>query len=344
MKNNEILLDALNDIDEALIIDIDYKGQKNRRRWPYYMGALIVVIIAFILLIPYMILKNPHGAYGRLNVRAGTTISEGSEQFPSKVWFENYKAEIYREDEIIGEDSLIVDLNDSLTLPVYRNQGDVIREGIGWGISLYLTEEEINSIVDRTVKILGIKEVNRKVEKVLNFPGGKSDLFSNEIQDIVAECENDITVTVVRDGTIYIHYMKPHYVETPDAAKNADSSDSNQELIKKLNCEYQMMIGMRNSVWYYAPNEYWNESERGVYYVFEDSGSTREKVVNRYLYYAAFCVDSDNSLAQLSIHNYFCCSEYMGDYPIITLDAARQLLHDGHYYTSCEHYIKSVPI
>lgn len=320
MKNNEILLDVLNDIDQSLIPDVNYEEKHYRRKWPYLIGALVVMLVIFILLVPYLMLRDPRGAYGRLDIRVSPVVKDGVEKFPSKVIFKEGMSEIYKIDEIIVDKELIINELDNLSkLPLYKD--------LRFAENIYLSKEDINSILDRVVKLMQVKK----------------PLLSYKEQGVTAECENGVIITVTHDGIINIRFKE---ITSEESSVNGKGGvDDGQKLIKELNDRYQKLLGMRNPVWYYAPGKQWGNSECGVYYVFDDKGSAREKAINWHLHYAAFYIDGNNSLVQLTIYNYFCTSEYMGDYPIITMDKAKELLFAGHYYTSCkEEYLKSESI
>ncbi len=346
MKKNEKLLDAISLVDSSLIPELENAYEKPHRKWPVLLGALIVVVAAFFLLIPYFVNKYPFSPYVHIVTNGETSVREGIDAFTSKVWFREYTMEgvsVAKTSDLdmFENDAVIVDATAITRLPVYRNIGKLTTKGLNGGTSLCLSEEDINLALEKTLAIIGKKEAERRLIYVEDAPGGNYDSFSEEIEGIKAICKDESSVTVNRNGAIYI-YDTAKEVTYAGLYNNYSISDpDNVKMLEEIYKRYAVLTGIRNPKWYLTYEGDNNNLGVKNYYLYEDADELRDEVVNHDLRYAVFSIEKDGSIKRISIYNDDCISEYMGDYPLITVNEARELLKAGGYYTSVQKkYIK----
>ena len=86
------------------------------------------------------------------------------------------------------------------------------------------------------------------------------------------------------------------------------------------------------------------------YYLYDGGGDVVEDILNYNYNHMRFGVDESGNTSVIWLINNLACAEKIGDYPIISADAAKELLITGNYVTSVpydfpgEEYIAAVEL
>lgn len=106
------------------------------------------------------------------------------------------------------------------------------------------------------------------------------------------------------------------------------------EAAEYLMQEYAKLLGMENPQINISGGDYNIESDQSYQiYFYDASGDDIDRIINYNFYSTQFCSSHDGTLRLIWIDRPD-LSQKMGDYPIITADAARELLCSGSYITS----------
>lgn len=217
------------------------------------------------------------------------------------------------------------------SLPVFKNK---VYEG--WtsqgGIFIYLSEEEMKNMIETAAQLLDKEIASMKTETDMFIQRGASEdgypsqeAFENaetKAFKVNAECSDGTKISIYGDGSLKIE-LDPA-VQLPDGY-SLDAAEATQKTMEYLYEQYAKLLQYSDPAFY---------SDTLYNYVYDKGGDLTQNILNYYLSNARFCVNGEGGLWIIYIDNHFCSSEYMGDYPIISYDEAKQLLKEGNYVTS----------
>lgn len=225
--------------------------------------------------------------------------------------------------------------NDIKTLPVFKNKSPLnLRE---LNRKPILTAEEMTKQAKNIAKVMGIK-----VKEITVYPT-EEDLKASEEKTgekrdntiyWVTALGEDFSVRVGTDGDVTIEFEPG--IDLPDKynfAYTQTNRDEAEEVVKYLAEEYEYIIDMKEpdlKIW----GSYNFDGELGLRYdIYEGDGDLKNNIINYNFTTVSFSPNENGELGGIYI-NKVDISDKVGDYPIITVDKAKELLSAGNYFTS----------
>ena len=219
-------------------------------------------------------------------------------------------------------------------LPVFRNQ---VFKGFlsSGGIFIYLSEEEMKTIAENTAYILGTEitsmdtRYGEYVERTDDYP--TQEAFESApmmAHEVTAQCADGTEIRVDGAGGIRIELGTP--VHFPEDC-GFDTPERENAAMEFLAEKYRDLLQFENPSFF---------GDSGYHCIYDKSGDEVQQILNYCMYIARFCIYDygdmyDNGdMYLIYFDNGFVSSEYMGDYPVITLDKAQEMLLEGKYVTT----------
>ena len=336
MKNRDILLDVIGDVDEKLIPELTApKKKKNIIKWTA-LGGICAAAAACAILLP----KINKGSSVPLNSASQIIYDEtktGTEKINADVVFGSMGYEgvmAYDISELDTPSPWTSDMTLS-SLPVYRNLANQSGENSYAVGAVYLSEEKMNEIAKNAASALKIKINDTKATYVRDFvQGGISDDIMNSVYSLEARCSNNITLTVYGDGKVKAEFSSRSLPDKYSFSYSNTSSAEAEKTLRYLSKEYAELLGYSSPVCYSYADRTYSGAESRSYYVFNKTGDTVQDILNFSLSYAEFAPDDNGDLMCIWLYNPSYTSEYMGNYPIITEKNAAELLINGYYFST----------
>ena len=215
-------------------------------------------------------------------------------------------------------------------LPVFRNR---VYDGYmsSAGIFIDLSEEQMNTIAKNTAYILGteITSTDTRYEKfVTNVDKGEMTPEQYEAaplmpHHVLAQCADGTKIEVRGDGGIRIELAAP--VQFPEGC-GFDTPERQNAAMEYLAEKYRDLLQFENPAFFV---------DSGTYQcIYDKSGDEVQQILNYNMYFARFCTDGNGDMYLIYFDNGFMSSDYLGDYPVITLDKAQEMLIEGKYLTT----------
>lgn len=340
MRNNDRLLYEIGELDDENVPAIVKEKKKvSRVTWAAVGSAAAAAAIAgFVILRGTGTAKIPweeYQIYSPADYRAEIIIDK-----PPKIpyelkhyviyWDEAYEARAYLYTASDIENSAVgnpwSEETELTSLPVFKNKspdadGGVIPAGIRC-----LTEEQLTQMLDNTVKALGIT-VSESSFDYINWDTGENEDLPIWLN---AECSgeeygvNPINIGVNAGGGIIVTFNDG--LKLPEEYTiNDPDSEQREKTLSYLADRFKNLLQFENTVLI-------TDSFDGyrTYRVYEGSENIVESIVNYNLASALFTFDEDR-LYSIRLGNLLCISDYLGDYPVISFEKARELLLSGSY-------------
>lgn len=214
------------------------------------------------------------------------------------------------------------------TLPVFRNNS-YSTAGIPHG----LTREEMEARIQAAAQVLGLEVTGLKEDKEGggDVPPGTITRITGYAGGVEIEAEANGTVTV--DFDTKTHDSLP----LPEEYRFVYSDITDQEaeaVLDYLIDQYSALLNFRQpqKALFRDRNIY---EELGVdYHVFDAGGDDVEDLLNYSFRKADFAPDDEGNLMLIRLYDALACTEKLGDYPLISLEEARQALLEGQYITT----------
>lgn len=197
------------------------------------------------------------------------------------------------------------------TMPVYKNLSVIERASVA-GFTCYLSVSEMESMAEKVVHFLG-KEIKEKyIEKMGELWADPADVPDNADKPLSLEVKCDgMWINISGNGDISIHFKES--IPLPQENKV-------EYIIKKYNALFQFKEPVAV------------ENIDGIY-IFDNAGDDTEDLI-RYNLCSAMVGFDEEGLFVIHLQNRLVSSEYLGEYPIISEEEAKQLLIDGKYITT----------
>ncbi|MGL4449946.1 MAG: hypothetical protein ACRDD2_00860 [Sarcina sp.] len=223
-------------------------------------------------------------------------------------------------------------------LPVYKNKAftDIKNRG---AMESPLSREEMIDKSEGIAKALGFEITGRDI--------GASEDEINELRkklEIVGEVLNEeisIPKIITEESTIEtdvasrttVTFNNP--IEIFNDIKNIES----EKILEKLSNEYSKKLNIKKPIENLEvfTNIYGEQNYR--YKIYEGEGNIKNKIIAYNFKFVEFVLDEDLKLSSIHVENKD-LSEKLGDYKIITVEEAQELLLDGKYVTTVDYKIK----
>ena len=217
-------------------------------------------------------------------------------------------------------------------LPVFHNAASD-NWASGAGIAIHLSEEEMTRMAKAVASMLDTEAVSfttgydTYIEYDGDYPTQEQFESAQKLPgSVTAQCADDTEIVVYGGGTIRIEFG--HIVQLPlDTVEKWDKAGAD------VADKYKKLLQYENPAFFI---------DSGIYEcVYDKSGSELEQILNYNFKFIRFCINEEGVLWLAWMENAFCTAEYLGDYPVITLDEAQEMLLEGKYITTVpDDYVK----
>lgn len=315
-------------------------------------ACLAIVVCAGVIFLPQEQTNNEVDVPNRLVALPMLTIPENTSQ---AMGFEGYMA--FDISELVNANPWSEDVVVT-TLPVYKNKLTYNEQMIVSGGDFDKMREWLLVVADRLgldTRTLTITDdvpdetTRRQVtEKLKSADGTVSDGYFNptrlmiETDGLEIEVNQAMTAKILFDPAVA---LPDEYHFTYDS-----SYEDMSQVAEYLQTKYKDLIGIDNPQINICGGDYNIYAQQGYYIEFFDaSGDNTEQIINYNFNRVAFYCDDNGKLFLARIYQPN-LSQKVGDYPIITLEKARELLSNGHYITTVPYemadmeYVKKVEL
>lgn len=331
----EDISEAMNSINEEFIESANER-RKNRYKMPLWIkfvsAAAVFAIILFIGSGSFVIPEPEHN-----NDPVGGTETEYAASLPvleyieggaNAYGFEGYLAYDISELENGNPWNEKMDFD---ALPVFRNNSfnevGIAYPGIG--------EEAMNIKLEGIAEAIDL-EIQEIVEtKVGDFSSGSGipDDFVNSIEADLGNC----TVEIQSNGTVVAIYNGFDGEELPDDISFTHNSTNEREAYKTIAYLYENygdIIGLPEATFVTSKDYTFSGEENRSYNIYDFSGDEINDMLNFAFNEVQLAPNDEGKLMLIRVNNKLSCAEKIGDYPIISVSEATDMLLDGGYITT----------
>lgn len=317
---NERIYEAIGAVDDELLSRCEAAGKQHRpihwRRWSALAACLCVFIIGAVII---------NNLYPK-----GMDLPTGTDDLPiltisandGAMGYEGYMA--YDISELVNENPWSVNA-DLPNLPVYKNTLAYDENYDVPGASMSNMRKFMLDIATR----MGLDK------KSLTITGdGPDEAIGENVPTSITAEQNGIKITVSNQMIATIQFTPA--VSLPDDYQFSHyaSYEETAAVAKYLKEQYRDLFDMKNVQADVSGGGYNIYGQQGYSISFFDgSGNLDEQMMNYYFHRIDFYSDDHDDLFLIRIYQQD-LSEKLGDYPIITTDAAAELLESGYYFTS----------
>lgn len=216
-------------------------------------------------------------------------------------------------------------------LPVYRN---LAYTDMG-GISVFLSEEEMLELAERTAAALDTLVEETTCQRISDIteqpPTGRNGTEAYSLCAKTALGE----ITVYGNGQVRVFFSEP--VTLPEEYRFTYSHTTDEEatdVLRYLTGRYQDLCAFSQTT-FCTGGDYTYSGERTRFYqAYDKSGDLTQQILNYHFSRISFSPDDDGKLFIIWFGNLLAGTEKVGDYPLISVETARQLLLNGSYITT----------
>ncbi|MEE0749035.1 hypothetical protein [Evtepia sp.] len=221
---------------------------------------------------------------------------------------------------------------DFTTLPVYRN-GSYHSAGMPTGLS----QEAMMDRLEEAAEALGME-----IDSPETLQEG-----SAAVQ--LTSSAGGTTIVVEADGTIEVWFEGGLALPEEYSFTDCNTTDAEAaQVLDYLAQQYSALLDFTqpeptlSGMWNPADGDGGAASYARAYALYDAAGDDLEDILNYTYHSARFYPDGDGKLSLIRIENSLSCGEKMGEYPVITVDEAVDLLSKGCYITSVPYEITDV--
>ena len=212
------------------------------------------------------------------------------------------------------------------TLPVYENLAYTDASGL----PVYLSENEMLGVAEDIAARLNADIISTEYDRVdtaqlspnTRLSGGEAYRLTAKTREytILVSGNGDAVVEFNTQGVLFSDYTSENEAKT---------------IIGTLLEKYASLLSVDEPVIYTWCDYTFTGEQLRRYFVYEDDTDPVQKILNY-----NFCLigltpsEEGGALSNVSFQNSLSCTNKIGDYPIITSDAAREMLLNGEYITT----------
>lgn len=349
MKNNERLLRVLGDVRDDLIPDAE---GKTGRRFPIKaaaagaLAAAAVIAGVFILKNTGSIVDLAKEEWEDYRIYKEISLDTAAKELPKLSRGElnrGFEVELYRDFSEYESNNPWNEEIKLSALPVFKNLAYNSE-----GLPPYLdSEEEMTEIAEKAARALGIS-----IDETERLYSGKN---KDKLYGIKAICGGEplgietASIVVYGDRTLTVNLSSPsltdkekYGISLPDGYKaeyTVSDTDASREEAEKtaayLAESFKNLLQFKNPVSYSYKSSYRSDASGSTVYRFYGAYDRRESVsesiVSYNLAWAEFGCSPDGRITAVYLNNYLSSAEYIGDYPVISPEEAKNKLIGGDY-------------
>ncbi|MGN1048784.1 MAG: hypothetical protein ACI4QZ_09280 [Eubacteriales bacterium] len=333
MKADKIS-EAMNYIDDDIITEADSRRKSKKRKTPFLKWAAAAACVCVAGYAGFRIMTE------RANINDAPidtslpilTVEKG---MSGSMGFEGYLA--YDFDELENGNPWDESWNPE-TMPVYINSS-FTKFGIPCpGIGKEAMLEKLHAAGES----LGVEVTDVEYEMVGDFTEGFSGFV---LRDTLysAEAETDtVRIRVEADGSVVAYFgtKENRYndgLALPEKYNFTHTGTSDSEAMEVIDyiCEtYRDYIGLSEPLAVTGGDYSFSGEFIRYYRVYDSSGDNLDDMLSYFFSYVQIAPNDSGNLMLIRVYDYMSCAEKVGDYPIISVQEAQELLIDGGYLTT----------
>ena len=217
-------------------------------------------------------------------------------------------------------------------LPVYRFKTNPAPRTI---TPKGLSEKEMRSLLHSAASALGVQIISTEVfpdePEEYDYPLGIQIVAATDYGEIRVSACGGITYLLPDDNALILpdEYSFTYSHTTNDEAYKAIAylSDRYKKLLHKV------LDGKTLTAATCGSYNIYGEYQRN-YFAYDSGGNDIEDIINYHLRGVSFCPGDDGELFIVRVSDDLRAAQKVGDYPIVSVDEARQRLLAGNYHTS----------
>lgn len=355
MKNEtkaEKLLEALNDIPDDMIIAAQPSQTAKKRRLPLWVKISSAAAAVAVCAVSAGVLINlfSNGSVAPVDSACGTLKAD--ENLPKITAEVKFGAMGF-------EGILTADISDYASanpwkqeqgiavMPVYKNR---VAKDIG---SSVITDADYQTVVDElksllidTAARLGVtvteaditdngypeedwEKIAQGYEAATRMPVPKGYFIPQRFKAVT----EDYTITTDNDYVTTIEFTNPREVPVDMHSTEFDAVSQAAEYLKS---EYSALIGMDEPTIAIDGGDYTYNGNKTWYEIafYDAAGTVEQDIENYFMNFIKFYADDSGKLYLIRIFRYDLAGELVGNYPLLTVKQAAELLQNGEYASS----------
>ena len=340
MKSEDISY-AFNEINEEYIESANKRrksGAKNPGWIKWVSAAAAIAVVAFIgakAFVPISSQEQDGNFIGTVDepsegAEFGSTlpILEYIESGTNSYGFEGYLA--YDISELDNGNPWNEDMTFE-TLPVFRNnsynESGIAYPGIG--------EEAMNEKLEGIAEKLDAEMQEITKSTVGEFSSGTG--IPDEFVDRIEADFGSFTIELQSNGGIVATYNGFEGAELPEGYSFTYSSTSEGEAYKTIAYLYENygdIIGIAEATFVTSKDYTFSGEETRDYSIYDFSGDEINDMLNFTFNGVQLAPNDEGKLMLIRVNDKLSCAEKIGDYPIISVDEAKDMLLEGGYITT----------
>lgn len=344
MKNNDRLFDEIGALDDEMIPSITKEGNKRSAALRLLGGTAAAAAVAgFVITQSLGTAGDPWADYRIYPADAyekNVVISD-----PPKV---DYKIEnmvaIYWNDEAEAAGQLCIasDINnlaqnnpwnedtELTTLPIFKSNEKMLN----LSSSGYYNEEELTQMLENVAKALGVTFAESQIYYDTPYDDPENEEESMP-EYISADCGNEeygadsLYVSVSGNGAVSVMFNES--LELPEEyLYDIEDNEGAEKALSYIKDRFKNLLQFKNPVlntYISREDTDWKSRE---YTIYNGSEDIVESILNYNLARASVSI-YDGKLIRIDLYNSLCTSDCIGEYPVISLEKAREMLLQGKY-------------
>lgn len=309
--------DAMSELDTKYVDEaLSYKKKVKKTgwiKWGAMAACLCLVVYAGIRLIPTDSPPDESSELPLLNAQfeggdmgfEGLMLFDISESGTANPWTKNMVLETLPVYENLA-------YTDASGLPVYLSENELL--GIAEGIAARLNADIISTEYDRVD--------TAQLSPNTRLSGGEAYRLTAKTREytILVSGNGDAVVEFNTQGVLFSDYTSENEAKT---------------IIGTLLEKYASLLSVDEPVIYTWCDYTFTGEQRRRYCVYENDTDPVQKILNyNFSLISLTPSEEGGELLNVSFQNSLSCADKIGDYPIISSDAAREMLLNGEYITT----------
>ncbi len=217
------------------------------------------------------------------------------------------------------------------TLPVFRNNSynevGIAYPGIG--------EEAMNEKIENISEKLDL-EIQEIVKSTVGEYSSGTGIPDNFVDRIEADF-GSFTIELQSNGNVIAMYNGYEGAELPEGYSFTYSNTSEGEAYKAIAYLYENygdVIGLAEATFVTSKDYTYSGEENRSYNIYDFSGDEINDMLNFAFSGVQLAPNDEGKLMLIRINDNLSCAEKIGDYPIISVDEAKEKLLEGGYITA----------
>lgn len=315
---------------------------RRKSRALYLIGGICVFVIVALLVCIFVFRKMGYGTspYAGIEQIRISQIHAGTETLKMNIISGDVGSGGIMAEDIsrLDEKSPWSEAAHLTEMPVLRNNAASDSKGVFGTDGFFLDKDQMTKIAKNTATAFGVwiagynedrESITFEAEDSEETEGIEDGLYA-----LNAVCSGGVEIRVYSDGNIFIDIGDKDLPEQYHFTNHDTTDEEAAEALEYLKDKYASLAGYKNPKVYSCVDKFYDGDDNRSYYMYDEYKDLRQSIISHDIGNVEFEATDDGKLYGIWIHNPFCTTTYVGDYPIISVDSAREKLFAGDYYTS----------